>query len=51
LVAFSMLMAVANVACLLEMLIRRRHCSLISVVGGVAGLAGFMIVPVASMNK
>jgi len=50
LIAFFLLCIVGNVACVLGWIFRQRRSSLVLVVGGIAGLVGFLVVPVKVLN-
>jgi hypothetical protein len=51
LVALFLLCIVCNVAYVLGWILRQRRSSLVLIVGGMAGLIGFFVVPVKVLNK
>jgi len=51
LIAFFLLCVICNVAYVLGWILHQRRSSLVLVVGGIAGLLGFLVVPVKVLNQ
>jgi len=51
LIGFSLVVCVCNIALVCKWFLRHEHSSLVLVVGGLAAMAGFLIVPVEEMNR
>jgi hypothetical protein len=50
LVAVFMLTLFCNLALVLGWVFRQKHSSLVLIVGGIAGLVGFLILPIRTLN-
>jgi hypothetical protein len=50
LVAFFLLWIVCNLVYVYGWCVHRKHSSLVIIVGGIAGVAGFLILPIKALN-